>query len=236
MIVQNRLDRAYPTNHYTRMTNKVVIGIDLDGTLADIHHPWLEKFNATHKTKYVKEDWTDWDCFNPSIENPGDFFKSLLAHLHPDVYEAAPPYPHMAEAINKLASQPDVELVCVTTNPSNRDAEFSVAKLAWLEEHIPALSKGVIFTKVKSGFGLDFLIDDAPHNTAHPADYTPILIERPWNRNVSCEHRIAGWESALDTILPLVAEHATQKSIASGLPAKTITQSQNCGPPIGRNV
>ena len=216
------------------MSNKIVIGVDLDGTTANIHDAWLGTFNAAKGTNYTKEEWTDWDCFNPTIENPGQFFKELLAHLHPSVYDVAPPYPKMRETIAALAAMPDVTLVCVTTNPSARNDEFSVAKQAWLDSHAPDLANGVIFAKNKSGRGLDFLIDDAPHNTANVVDYTPILIERPWNSRVQCEHRISGWENALEVILPIIEAKRAEKAIAAGLPAKTASSPQKVS--SGRDI
>lgn len=57
-------------------------------------------------------------------------------------------------------------------------------------------------------------------NAANVDDYTPLLIERPWNSLVAGEHRINWWENALGVILPIVEAKRREKERDSCLPTR----------------
>jgi 5'(3')-deoxyribonucleotidase len=171
------------------------VGIDFDSTIAQIAQPWLDLFNARKGTTLTLMDWKDWDLSFLAVDDRPLFF-SLLT---PELYETVEPYPHAAEVIQRWASRPDLELVCVTSNPSKDSERFTAAKVKWLKRYIPSLAGSVIAARAKSGLGLDVLIDDAPHHHAD-GDYVSVLVRRPWNENANCDLAFENWTDADDVL------------------------------------
>src|SRR5262245_6766102 len=100
------------------------IGIDFDRTIARIDQPWLDRLNALYGTAYKAEDWTDWDVSFLLPAHKAAFFSVFK----PDLYDSVAPYPDAPRVIRRLAAEPSVELLCVTSNPSTDADAFMAAK------------------------------------------------------------------------------------------------------------
>src|SRR4051794_28252041 len=98
----------------------MVLGIDLDSTIARIDEPWLDRLNEVRGTQYKPGDWTDWDL-NFLKESEMKVFFDLFT---PDIYDVVEPYPDAPEVIHEFSKIPGLELRCVTTNPSRNEAAF----------------------------------------------------------------------------------------------------------------
>ena len=179
--------------------HKIILGVDLDSTLAKIDQPWLDRLNRRFDKRYRDTDWTDW---NFEFLSPAERDEMFILFT-PDIYESAQAYPFAPEAIAKLAGISGLELKCVTSSPSQNESAFIQAKHKWIKRHIPELSDSILFTNKKSGIGLTVLVDDAPHHF-QGSDFIPILVERPWNKNVTCDLRFSDWSSGYSLILQLI--------------------------------
>ena len=179
--------------------NKIILGVDLDSTLAKIDQPWLDRLNRRFGKRYSDSDWTDW---NFGFLSPAER-EEMFVLFTPDIYETVQAYPSAPEAIAKLAETPGIELRCVTSSPLQNESAFIQAKLKWIERHIPTLSDSMVFTNTKVGIGLTILVDDAPHHF-QATDFVPILVERPWNNNVVCDFRFSDWSLGYSLILDLI--------------------------------
>lgn len=177
------------------------IGIDLDSTIAKVDSPWLDRLNKACGTNYTSQQWTDW---NLTFLKPQER-KILFEVFTPDLYEIVQPYGGAPEVVKELATTPGVELECVTANPSLNSQEFAEAKKRWLRCHFPDLANSVVFSKKKSGLGLDVLIDDAPQHF-ETGDFIPVLVERPWNTMVRCELHFREWNQARSVLFPLLTQ------------------------------
>jgi len=175
------------------------IGIDFDSTIAKIDQPLLDRLNAVRGTNYRAEDWSDWKL---TFLQPEDR-ELLFQYFTPDIYDTVVPYPCAPEAIHALAQIPGIDLLCVTSNPSQNSEAFTEAKEAWLRKYIPALSGTVIAAKDKFGLGLDILVDDAPHHHA-ASDCTTVLVKRPWNKAVHCPYEFSGWQDGQRLLQQLI--------------------------------
>ena len=69
------------------------------------------------------------------------------------------PYPGAPDAIRSLRAIPQVEMICVTSNPGKDAEAFLQAKKRWLHKYIPELSDQIVSAKAKTNLGLDILID-----------------------------------------------------------------------------
>jgi 5'(3')-deoxyribonucleotidase len=129
----------------------------------------------------------------------------LFRLFTPELYATVMPYPQAADSISTLAKVPDVQLVCVTSNPRENGHAFTEAKERWLRRHIPELSEGLIASRNKFGLGLDVLVDDAPHHHKM-ADCVTVLVRRPWNRDILCPLEFANWTDGLCVLIELIRD------------------------------
>lgn len=97
----------------------------------------------------------------------------------------------------------DVEVVCVTSNPTKSAEAFLEAKRRWLRRFIPELAESLVAAKIKTGLGLDILVDDAPQHHESP-DCVPILVERPWNSRVVTNLKFSDWADGEKIIFKLI--------------------------------
>jgi 5'(3')-deoxyribonucleotidase len=194
-----------PTQMFPKK-GRIRIGVDFDSTIAKIDLPWLDRLNAARGTMYRPEDWSDWDL---SFLQPDDrrLFFDLLT---PDLYDIVIPYPGAPETIRELAAIPDVEMVCVTSNPEKDADGFLRAKRRWLQKHIPELSDKIISAKTKTNLGLDILIDDAPHHHEE-SNCVCVLVRRPWNRRVVCPNQFTDWIDANRLLTLLINKIRAEK-------------------------
>jgi 5'(3')-deoxyribonucleotidase len=189
------------------------VGIDLDGTLADIHTPWLDRVNRHIDANYSLKDWTDWGA--SFLHKHG--ITDSLSFLSPDIYDIAKPIPGAAEGIKRLMNIEGIELVCVSANPFKNDEDYKVAKKEWLSKHVPELAEGVQFARVKRGLGLNVLIDDGPEHFENP-DFTGVLVVRPWNHYVNTEHKLHDWDNAHEIVQTIHAKWKAGETVEEALP------------------
>jgi len=182
------------------------IGIDLDSTLAKIDQPWLDRLNHECGTAYRPEDWSDWNLTFLGEEERKVFFRVFT----PDIYKEVLPYPKARDAIQALGKIPGVNLICVTSNPSELFEVFRTAKQQWLANFFPDLADRIVFSRTKSGLGLDVLVDDAPHHLENP-DFLPVLVERPWNKGVSCKLHFSEWQEGYSILRNVILNSAKYK-------------------------
>lgn len=156
---------------------------DLDGVLRDLGHT----FNG-----YGISDW------NGKTDNGKTFTERIDADLN--LLKSAPELCYIE--IAKRCSPVHV----VSIQPDNWRKNTSI----WLDNHLPQAK--VKFLNVPEHkllylqAGTRILIEDYPFFT----DYTNvILVDRPYNKNVNCKHRV----SSPDELLPLLRRFIDDKNL-----------------------
>lgn len=165
-----------------------LILLDVDGTLADIHQPWLERVNRDYRQQLVEsgnypytfEDISDWD-FGPKAKALGLGIKDCLGlvfsaweHNWSDVRPVDPDVAKTANLLVRKYGAVDI----VTAN------EMEDEILQWLSLYNIScrhfLSGG---SKVKLQYRI--LVEDDPTlpDKISP-EQTLLLRDRPWNRDV----------------------------------------------------
>lgn len=175
------------------------IGIDIDGVLRDI----MPNINKVFQTHYpdcvVGEIAYNWDFpqFDMSMEKKYDI---IFNEFPEDIFLHSNPYPDSKKRFDKLklwAKNNNAKLICVTT----QEPHLICMTYKWLGMHEFDFEE-VHITRDKGGVGLDYLIDDAPHNyenwMSHGNKETNFfLVDRDWNQDVNSTRRIKNIDEIL---------------------------------------
>jgi 5'(3')-deoxyribonucleotidase len=158
------------------------IAVDLEGTLADIHTPWIKLHNAGHGTNYTLKDMTGWDFFFGSSTE--DFFRDVKNLWLYSWREIPPTEKNIGEKLSVLSDAHIIEIV--TKSVAAAAPKGTECIIAWQHAHkIPYHS---VFLEHGSKFELnyDLYVDDSPKFAEQAKIYRKkvLLYDRPWNQSV----------------------------------------------------
>jgi 5'(3')-deoxyribonucleotidase len=169
--------------------NRLSIGIDMDGVLADIQTQFLRYYeqetgkNVARKSMLgipESEAFPDKTAVHRYIHQPG-FFRTL------PLIEGA------VDAVSILMEDFDVYIVSAAM-------EFPLSlfeKKEWLDEHFPFISwKNIIFCGEKKIIHTDYLIDDHIKNLDF-CPGIPIMFTASHNVHYTHHHRVNNWKEIL---------------------------------------
>jgi 5'(3')-deoxyribonucleotidase len=161
----------------------LVIGIDVDGVIADFVGPVLRYLSKHLGKQLTEQDITRFDM-RAILGDSG--WKAVSEQLlsKPGHASSLACYPEAPNAINKLREMGRVVFV---TTPYAESPTWSHDRTRWLVEHTGAKLNDVVHCWDKSLFGGDVLVDDAPH---HLEAWTrsgrlAVRMARPWNEGAS---------------------------------------------------
>jgi 5'(3')-deoxyribonucleotidase len=114
-----------------------------------------------------------------------------------DMYEGA------AEAINYMYKVRKDEIVFITSRHYTGVEKLAEhATFYWINNVAGLPYNELIFADDKTGYNLDVLFDDAPHNieglTAHGERV--VAFDQPWNMHLTQADRVYGWKGLLDYV------------------------------------
>lgn len=134
------------------------INYDIDGIVADLHTPWLERYNR---------DWDD----NLTIENLHVFeieqvvkkecHRDIYKYLTPELYLSLHPIGGAPEAIRHLRKKGHI-VKAVTSAAA--DPDTAGAKLKWIKKIIGVGRHEVFVCQDKERIPAHVFIEDSPHN------------------------------------------------------------------------
>lgn len=153
------------------MSKRLVIGLDVDEVLADMHRHWLawgnERFGTWH------QEFNDWD-------DPYEYWgKEAGEFLTPELYsqDQVLPYPGARGAVSQLRQNGHQIRFVTTCSPGSENA-----KETWLYRHGFLLDHNEFMSrKNKANAFVDLLVDDGLHNCEAFKGWA-ILVTRPHNR------------------------------------------------------
>ena len=183
--------------------NQPLIGLDVDGVVADlvrslldkVHHRTGKQFHPEHvRTFDLRKTLGDlWTVAQDILSEPG-FARSL------------PPYPDAIAGVRRLRQLGRVVFV---TTPYDRSPTWSHERALWLEQHTDTPRHDIVHLSDKTVFAGHVLIDDAPAQleawvaTGRPA----IRVVRPWNQQAP-GHPAHSWDEIV-TQAKILLESAT---------------------------
>ena len=168
------------------------LGVDIDGVLRNLI-PEINKVFEKHYPEYV-EGKVAYDYNFPHIKMPlKDKFNVIFNEYPKDVFLKSKPYAGIIEQFQELkswCSNNNIRLICATS----QELHLIGLTYSWLGKYNITFEEMHI-TKNKGAIGLDYIIDDAPHNfenwikNGNPAENF-FLMDRDWNKNEQVPNRI----------------------------------------------
>jgi len=158
-------------------SDRILIGLDVDGVVADLVGSLLHIVHQRTGQRFVPEDINTFEL----RKSLGDLWAITLDILsEPGFVRSLTPYPNAIEGVDKLR---ELGRVVFVTAPFFRSPTWSNEHSLWLQQHTGAHRKDIVHVDDKTVFGGHVLIDDAPYqleawvNTGRPA----VRVVRPWN-------------------------------------------------------
>ncbi len=191
------------------MVKQKIIGVDVDGVLADFVGCVLGIYNSTiwdSKSKQLKYD--DVYCYD--VENLiGQSSWDSILNIIDDHYLVRRLNIHKG-ALEGVLELRKMGRVVFVTAPYWSNKNWIHDRVSWLERLFAAKKADIVFTSDKSTFGGDLLIDDAPkhlerwvNGTGKPA----IRLDRPWNKECSIGTLAKDWPEVVELSKKLLEEN-----------------------------
>ncbi len=172
-----------------RGKHMTTIALDLEGTIADIHTPFVDVYNKNHGTKHTIKDITHWAFKGGPIKATVDEFFDIVCELWMNYPNKIPPTEsYVGLTIEKLQENNVVDILTSSMVFTHYKDYGRDSVLKWLDYHmvrnIP-LNNTEGAHKIR--FGRDILVDDSPAlaETAQKEKRGFVLLyDRPWNQQI----------------------------------------------------
>lgn len=175
----------------------MIIGVDIDGVIRDIHTPTLQWWEEQSGIKKTLDDIKGWNIATWLGVNPDEhdwFYKAWFSEQ--SIFLWSKPIPGAIAGLRKLSEENEILLI------TSQHGATKLMTVKWVMDHIAAEGyDAIILTSNKDLIKTDVLIDDAPHNLlGHPAGIK-LLYDQPWNRKETLYERVIGWDDILRKLL-----------------------------------
>lgn len=190
--------------NFNKNSSALVIGVDIDGVLADFNSAFIGKVNKKFGTDWKTHDVREYsyqNCIGLSFDEVEGVFSEMKDD---DSYAELTKMP-MADLINFLPGR--VQLV------TNREPILKLKTLDWLERHGIYNYENLLFiegNKSKSsevlGLEFDYFIEDSLKNALDMSTCCKkvFLIDHPYNNSAILPEnivRVDGWRSILNVFI-----------------------------------
>lgn len=181
------------------------LGIDMDGVVADFHAGWMERYNRQFGATLHHSQVVMWDGLHELTHFPTmDDFWSWARLGPPSIFRDLPPYPGAVETMVELAREHRIVIVSSKFDWAIPDT------LEWLaEHHVPA--REIHFVWDKTTVPCDVYLEDAPANLeallgARPRALVCRMV-RPWNRALPGAVDVVDYAAFRDVVRAWAARH-----------------------------
>ncbi len=181
------------------------LGIDLDGVVADFNRGWIGRYNSEFGTSLDPSQVVMWDGIHglTHFETMDGFWKWAQAG-DTSFFRDLPVIEGALETLTELAREHRIVIVSSKFDWAIPDT------LAWLSEHrIPA--REIHFVWDKTTVPCDIYLEDAPHNLEGLVGKRPdsliCRMVRPWNRPLPGATDVSDWTDFRDAVLAWEQTH-----------------------------
>ncbi len=165
----------------------MIIGLDVDGVLADTMTPWLARYNAEFDDNLTPEDITDWsihDFVKPEAR------KRIYRLMDASIYDDTLPIAGALQGVRELRCLGH-RIIFITSSMENQWG----AKYGWLKRHgFIEARKDYFEAADKALVAADLLLDDYHTNVMRFSILRrAVLFNQPWNRRYYDLPRVCSW-------------------------------------------
>ncbi len=188
----------------TKIDDKLKIGLDVDGVLADVIQSWLYYNNKIRPT-ILKSEISEWDFWKKFQINKFDFYKELSR-----CWTSWEDIPTTEKEISKATA--DLSKLGTVDIVTAREESTHPFVKNWLESKKISYKNyvGVTEGTEKTKLDYDIFIDDSPINAQSmlTAGKSVVLYTQPWNLNYNNPDvkRIYQLREAISVIKTLIQE------------------------------
>ena len=166
-----------------RHKEKLTIGFDMDGILANLHAAWLNWYNEKWKDDLPLSK-LQWDLKAIVKKECGDHVYDYLKD--PNIYLKVQPIDGAVDGVKEIMAMGHD--VVVVTHPAG-GSETVPDKRNWLAKYLPEIKDdNIIFCSKKEIIKLDVFVDDSPNNIVKYRKAWPkssiLTIAWPYNKDV----------------------------------------------------
>ena len=149
----------------------MIINVDVDGVLRDIHTPYINIYNKIHNTNYVLSDIVNYSLnILLKLEKPKEFF---LKHYIP-IFRDAKPYDNI-EYLNKLSKNNTIQIV------TSQYKGLESTTIDWLNKN-NVYYDSIHFTHDKQLIKGDVFLDDYIYHLNKSTCSDVICMDRTYNK------------------------------------------------------
>ena len=176
----------------------MILCVDIDDTLCNLQETVIRIFNKRYNTNYTLEGFHDFNIMNVLPVEEATKFKSIYGEH--GVYDLVKPFVCSQDGLRKLMN--DGHQIYLA---SNIIPETHSEKVAFVQRYYPFIDPSrIIAIKDKWLLRADIMIEDNLDNLLAKPYYHRILMNRPWNQNVSDYvygiYRCNNWNEIVDTV------------------------------------
>jgi hypothetical protein len=166
---------------YETFTNKVVIGIDIDGTLCN----FSDAYNNLYKTYFpdkepaLNDDWYWYQRMDYNGVKPGEWFRSKKA----EVFDLAQPYPDAVNTLNNIYDFIKTHGFTLNIVTCQQSDEAKAAAKVWIDKYGFKYDEIILVDASKDKWKhADIMVDDADKVVgSKPVSKVCIKIDKLWN-------------------------------------------------------
>jgi 5'(3')-deoxyribonucleotidase len=187
----------------TDSPERLRLGIDLDGVVADFNGGWIARYNRDFGARLHPDQVVGWDALHALTE-----FHSMIEFWDwaradgRSVFRDLPPLPGAIEALHELAREHRIAIITARFDWAIADT------LAWLAEH-RVLAREVHFLAAKQQVACDIYLDDAPYQLEALRRARPqaTICRRvaAYNRPVAGGTDVQSWPEFRDVVASVAA-------------------------------
>jgi 5'(3')-deoxyribonucleotidase len=190
------------------------LGIDLDGVVADFNAGWMDRYNRDFGTDLHHSQVVRWDGLNALTHFPDmDSFWEWARVGSTSFFRDLPVFEGAVETMADLAREHRIVIISSKFDWSIPDT------LEWMGQHrVPA--REIHFVWDKTTVPCDVYLEDAPHNlealvSKHP-DALVCRMVRPWNQPIKGAADVTDWAAFREAVLAWEQTHRPVED--AGLP------------------
>jgi len=189
-------------------TKKVIVLVDMDGTIADFDQRALQLMKQRHGKAFDVEHSTLKSFpfaanFDASYKRP---ISSMLSEEN--FFRSFQPIDGAIQALKEMQAHESIE-VFFCTAPIRANPFCASEKMEWIREHLgDDWVARIIITSDKSLVRGDILIDDAPQAKGDSLEpvWEQVWFRQPYNIGLSGKRHLKRWSEWRAIVFPLVAK------------------------------